>query len=347
MGIGLWLSASAARKLREGSHLAGFRDWLGERGLVPYTVNGFPYGDFHQKVVKHQVYLPIWRSRERLDYTLDLIHDLHALLPAGVEGSISTLPLAWGVPLPSAAELAEHAAVLLLAADYLALLERETGRLIHLCLEPEPGCILQRSIDVVHFFENHLLNGQDETRVRRYLRVCHDVCHAAVMFEDQVEVLKRYRKAGIRVGKVQVSSAVCLPLHRTPVAERAAALEQLAGFQEERYLHQTMVRRSLQSEPIFYEDLPLALDAEAGRLGGEWRVHFHVPVYLQKFGRLEAMQDPIRECLRETTIDGVPHFEVETYAWGVLPAELQKPDLAEGIADELTWFRGVWREERQ
>src|SRR6516165_8151833 len=71
MGIGLWLSASAARKLREESHLAAFRDWLRERGLVPYTVNGFPYGDFHQKVVKHQVYLPTWQTRARLDYTLD------------------------------------------------------------------------------------------------------------------------------------------------------------------------------------------------------------------------------------------------------------------------------------
>jgi hypothetical protein len=161
------------------------------------------------------------------------------------------------------------------------------------------------------------------------------------MFEDQVEVLKRYRKAGIRVGKVQISSAVCLPLHWVPAAERSAALEQLAGFQEERYLHQTMVQRSPNTEPIFYEDLPLALKGEAGRLEGEWRVHFHVPVYLQKFGRLEAMQQPIRECLREIAVDGVPHFEVETYAWDVLPAELRQPDLATGIADELTWIYGA------
>ena len=35
----------------------------------------------------------------------------------------------------------------------------------------------------------------------------------------------------------------------------------------------------------------------------------------------------------------VKHFEVETYAWNVLPKELQKDDLAEGIADELIWLR--------
>ena len=32
------------------------------------------------------------------------------------------------------------------------------------------------------------------------------------------------------------------------------------------------------------------------------------------------------------------HFEVETYAWGVLPPELKQPDLAVGIAEELKWF---------
>ena len=35
--------------------------------------------------------------------------------------------------------------------------------------------------------------------------------------------------------------------------------------------------------------------------------------------------------------DDVRHFEVETYAWGVLPPHLQPPSLAEGIAAEMRW----------
>ena len=35
----------------------------------------------------------------------------------------------------------------------------------------------------------------------------------------------------------------------------------------------------------------------------------------------------------------VRHFEVETYAWNVLPPELQRDSLADGIADELKWVR--------
>src|SRR5262249_40251875 len=145
----------------------------------------------------------------------------------------------------------------------------------------------------------------------------------------------------------QVSSAVCLPLERTPADQRLAALEQLAGFHEERYLHQTMVRSSPDTTPIFHEDLSLALAAaDRSHLDGEWRVPFHVPVYPQRFGLLEAMQEAIRECLRETRGDAIPHFEVETYAWTVLPPELRQPELADGIAEEIRWLRTAWEEER-
>ncbi len=343
MGIGLWLSAAAARKLRADHQETDFAAWLSDAGLVPFTFNGFPFGDFHQARVKHQVYLPTWWEPARLDYTLDLVALQHALLPAGLEGSISTLPIAWGNPAPGHDKLAQAAAQLLRVAQHLAQLESKTGRLIHLCLEPEPGCVLQRGGDVVWFFEKYLLRKEDEAAVRRHLRVCHDICHAAVMFEEQAEVLEKFRAAGIGVGKIQVSSAVGLSLDRIPPDQRAAALKQLAGFGEDRYLHQTMVRNDPARPPTFHEDLPLALAAaDQVNPSGEWRVHFHVPIYLRKFHFLEALQQPILDCLRLAKAQNTTnHFEIETYAWGVLPAELQKPELATGIAEELNWFREV------
>lgn len=339
MGVGLWLSASAARALRTGPALAEFAAWLGDVGLVPFTLNGFPYGDFHQEVVKHQVYHPTWLDAARVAYTCDLIAILDGLLPPGMPGSISTLPIAWGQPVLWPAQLRAAAAHLAGLAEELAGLERQSGRRITLCLEPEPGCFFQRSMDVVRFFEEYLLPGHDEAVIRRYLCVCHDVCHAAVMFEEQAEVLGRYRAAGIGVGKVQVSAAVCLPLRGKPLEERRAALEQLAGFNEDRYLHQTMVRLRPGSEPLFFEDLPAALiDPRCRDSNGEWRVHFHVPIYLPRFGLLEASQTAIGECLDALAPDRVEHFEVETYAWSVLPPELREPDLAAGIAREMAWL---------
>jgi hypothetical protein len=344
MGIGLWLSAQAANELIAAGGVAEFAEWLSEVGLVPFTFNGFPFGDFHQPVVKHRVYQPTWFEPERLDYTLKLIQIMDGLLPAGQEGSISTLPISWPEPRLTDQQWATAAVQLVRVADKLAQLERETGRRIHVCLEPEPGCVLQRSHDMVDLFENHLLRqpGVNEDVVRRHLRVCHDICHAVVMFESQASVWQTYRDAGIRVGKVQVSSAICVRFDEIEPKDREQALLQLASFAEDRYLHQTMVRSAPDADPQFYEDLPLALRAFAGQTPGrgEWRVHFHVPIYLDAFGYLHASKDAIGECLRAArSSPDVTHFEVETYAWGVLPDELQVPHLADGIAREMQWFR--------
>ncbi len=347
MGVGLWLSAAAARKLLADRQAEAFADWLQEVGLVPFTFNGFPHGDFHQPIVKHRVYEPTWFDKDRLLYTLDLIAIQHALLPPGAAGSISTLPIAWGQPPPSAEALTEAARNLRTVADRLARVERDTGRFICLCLEPEPGCVLQRSADVVAFFKQYLLQPGDEAAVRRYLRVCHDVCHAAVMFEPQEDVLKAYQAAGIEVGKVQVSSAVRVPWGAIAPEKRPNALAQLASFAEDRYLHQTVSRDADAATPVFHEDLPRALKtvADARRLAGEWRIHFHVPIYLEGFGHLASSRADIGDCLRAVErLSAVRHFEVETYAWGVLPPELREPDLAAGIARELTWFQEQLKE---
>ncbi len=346
LGIGLWLSAAAAGELRREQRLEAFQDWLQEVELVPFTLNGFPYGDFHQRVVKHLVYRPTWSERARLDYTLDLIAIQHQLLPPGREGSISTLPLQWGQPVPSESELARSAENVAAIAQHLDRLRQETGRLIYLCLEPEPGCVLQRSRDVVRFFEQYLLPGRDEHPIRRHIRVCHDICHAAVMFEDQAEAVERYVSAGLGIGKVQVSSALALTLDELPAEDRPRALDQLRGFNEERYLHQTCVRPTAVDEPAFFEDLPMALQraSDDGRpLQGEWRVHFHVPIYAARFGLLSSSQSDIAACLRAVQrCRELRHWEVETYAWTVLPEPLRQKTLAEGIAAELRWMQALF-----
>src|SRR5262249_39653055 len=153
---------------------------------------------------------------------------------------ISTLPIAWGRPAPSHEQLLQAAANLRKVAERLARLERETGRSICVCLEPEPGCVLQPSRDVVRFFHDYLWASGDAEQVRRYLKVCHDVCHAAVMFETQEDVLRAYDTAAIGVGKVQVSAAVATPmLEALSSADKRATFAQLGDFREERYLHQT------------------------------------------------------------------------------------------------------------
>jgi sugar phosphate isomerase/epimerase len=342
LGVGLWLSARAARALRDEGGEAAFGDWLSERGLSVFTINGFPYGDFHKPVVKHEVYQPTWADPRRLDYTLDLAHVLSVLVPEGEEGSISTLPIGWGPEVADETTQREAAASLVAAARSLAALESRTGRCIHLDLEPEPGCLLQRSGDVVDFYTRLLGHGADEA-VRRHVRVCHDVCHAAVMFDGQDEAIGRYDRAGIRIGKVQVSAAVRARFTGRPAAERRQLLAELRSFHEPRYLHQTVAVDD--GAERFFEDLPEALawaEDHDGALEGEWRVHFHVPIFLDRLGVADSTASEIGRCLQ--ALAGRPdvrHYEVETYAWTVLPEPLRTGRLADCIARELAWLQGL------
>lgn len=340
MGVGLWLPASTAREVVQHDRAGELADWLAERGLVVTTMNGFPYGDFHQAVVKHAVYTPTWADQERLDYTRDLVRILGRLLPKDAEGSISTLPIGW--PGKDDEALKEAAAKNLLElVDHLAREEAATGHCIHIDIEPEPGCILDTSEKLVFFFEQHLYTPGNEAHVARYLRVCHDVCHAAVMGEDQLDVLLAYRYAGLRVGKVQLSSAVEADFTRLDAPRREAALAQLGAFQEPRYLHQTTIAHPLHpGEITLHEDLPRALEfvADAPLAELTLRTHFHVPLFLGQFGHLRATQEDVSKCLRHVSeFTDCKHFEVETYAWNVLPEELRVDDLAEGIAKEMQW----------
>ena len=340
MGIGLWLSANAAQELVSSGQVTDFAGWLREIGLVPFTMNGFPYGDFHEPVVKHKVYQPTWYEPARLEYTLQLAEILDQLLPQGVEGSISTLPIAWPSKLRAPLEeaLSQAAATnLRKAAQGLAKLEVRSGRLISLCIEPEPGCVLDTAEDILALFYEYVLPGGDERIIRRHLRVCHDICHSAVMFEDQAGAIRKYQTAGIEIGKVQVSSAVGVDFDALPASERQAALELLRDkFVEPRYLHQTSVRDG--GKTTLYEDLPLAV-AQA-KPSGQWRTHFHVPIYWQGSYPFLTFRDQIQPCIQAVLAhSNCRHFEVETYAWGVLPPELQHAELAEGIAQEMEWFK--------
>ena len=334
--IGLWLSARAATQLEESVEgAAGMRERLGAHGLDVVTLNGFPYHDFHDAEVKHRVYEPHWADARRALHTERLANLLVDLVPPGTRrASISTLPLGWRQRFSvegCGASVGVACALLEQLVRSLARLEDRTGVRVTVDLEPEPGCMLDRSRDAVGFFEHALRARPGEPDPRRYLGVCHDVCHAAVMFEGQADVLRAYRDAGIPVNKVQVSSAISAD-------GSAESLAVLAGFAEPRWLHQTCVRAA-DGGVRFWEDIPFALAAEPA---GEWRTHFHVPVFAERLGALGTTQGAIDDCLAELAAwpaDERPTIELETYAWDALPEAARAGDgLAQGIAREIRWL---------
>ncbi|MFN3151201.1 metabolite traffic protein EboE [Bremerella sp.] len=341
LGVGLWLSNSTAQSLVEPGKLDEFAQLLHDNQWIPYTFNGFPFGDFHKSIVKHDVYLPTWWQPERLTYTKNLVTILDRLLSPGEEGSISTMPIAWGTPAPTDEQWKLTVGNMLNLVQHLYELEQSTGRLIYVCIEPEPGCLLDTTEDVINFFQQRLFPAGNAELIRRYLRVCHDVCHAAVMFEDQLSVLEKYAQAGILIGKVQISSAIEIRFAELTEDERHAVLAEVSEFAEDRYLHQT-TSRAADGTLQYFDDLPFALQEASQKVPEDetWRIHFHMPIYLDQFGLLRTTQSHIHDFLSEIrNYPEIRHFEVETYAWGVLPKELQHNELAEGIAQEIHWLR--------
>jgi hypothetical protein len=159
------------------------------------------------------------------------------------------------------------------------------------------------------------------------------VCHAAVEFEDPVDSVERLDAAGIRVAKIQLSSALKLP------NVGADSAELLLPFDDGVYLHQTIESRD--GTLTRYADLPDALAAlHSGNAGGEWRVHCHVPLFQSSYGALQSTQQPLAELLATCRTRALtPHLEVETYTWGVLPGHMRDSDVGSDIARELTWVR--------
>jgi hypothetical protein len=346
--VGLRLSDRAASELEQPSALAEFLTFLDDGDYYVPTINGFPFGAFHGERVKENVYLPDWRDPARLNYSNRLATLLATMLAARQlhQGSVSTVPGAFKGHLHSIDDAAAMARLILDHAAHLVGLRDLTGVTIALAIEPEPACFIETTAEAIDFFERYLLNdsfvrswssGQNRSvgvdDVRRHIGVCFDACHMAVEFEDQAAALAALDRAGIRVPKFQISSALRVPDSTKGSAGRAA----LERFAEDTYLHQ-VVERSARGLRRF-TDLPEAL-AEQGDASSEWRIHFHVPIFLRTIGALETTQPDL-----ETLLDliqsrsGDVCLEVETYTWDVLPAEFRTAEMSEAIARELAWTR--------
>ena len=121
-------------------------------------------------------------------------------------------------------------------------------------------------------------------------------------------------------------------------------LAQLQGFAEDRYLHQTGCVDTSGGFQLV-EDLPQLVRQPVNVTTEKWRIHFHMPIHLRQFGALATTQQDILDCFEVLLGPSAPawsgHFEVETYAWSVLPESLRPKDLAVGIAAELSWLGHV------
>ena len=349
-GLGLRLSARAANELcSQPGALDEFAAELAQRGMYTFTLNGFPYGPFHGTPVKAEVYRPDWREPARVAYTEQLIEILRVLLPVGVAGSISTVPVGFRTELTERSVVDRCVTNLLHCAGQLWREHERSGVDIALAIEPEPACFLETTGEALAFFERELLSpralaklardlGIDAARaervVRKHVGLCFDTCHAAVEFEDAREAVAAIAAAGVRIAKVQATTG----LHVEPVD--APRLDALRSFADPIYLHQVVALGAARdgAKLTRFLDLDDALASPEAAGARCWRVHYHVPVFERELTPFTNTQGFLHEALA-AIVEGqlCEQFEVETYTWGVLPAAHRTRALSEMIVEELSW----------
>jgi sugar phosphate isomerase/epimerase len=370
--IGLRLSDQASRQLTEPSALLHFRRWLERNDCYVFTINGFPFGRFHGARVKERVYLPDWTSPERLEYTNRLFDLLAQLLPAGVAGSVSTVPGSFKEFITAPEQLPAIRRHLHACVKHIAEAAARAGRELHLGLEPEPLCLLETTRETVDFFDRLREEHPGDGRLEELLGVNYDTCHLAVEFEDAAQALALLQSHRVKISKFHLSNALKLR-----IADCGLRIGRLAAFADDTYLHQVIIRNAA-GELIRYRDLADFLNPQSAmnfsreeaqkaqnrdssvELSGsfcgqsairnpqsairnpQWeeaRIHFHLPLHTPRGEWFDTTSDHLLGMLDalQASPNLCSHLEMETYTWQVLPPEWQSRSVVDQLAAEYEW----------
>lgn len=332
--IGLRLSDQASRELSDPQALLKFQRWLDQHDCYVFTINGFPFGQFHGTRVKENVYRPDWTDPRRLEYTNRLFDLLAQLVPIGIEGSVSTLPGSFKDFITSPEQERAIRNNFWSCVKHVAEVSERANRQLHLGVEPEPFGWFENTKETLAFFDQMRDEHTNDARLRTHLGVNYDACHFAIEFEDPAQAVMAFQERGIRLSKIHLSNALRL-------RPTQASLKQLAAFAEEVYLHQVIVSGTDGSLTRF-RDLAPALESPSAKSpapGDEWRVHFHVPLHWQPTGELNTTADHVLGLLN--LLQSQPrlcsHLEMETYTWAVLPEPVHSRDVVDQIVAEYDW----------
>lgn len=324
--LGLRFSAGAVEEFAAPDTLDLFKEFLDVNSLYVTGINGFPYGTFHGTAVKSAVYQPDWTTRERVNYTMKLCSILAALLPDGMNGNISTVPLGYK-PDCDADSKKFYIKRISEMADFLKQLHQESGKKVSLAIEPEPDCIIENCAELIDWFGKF---DAASDAAREYVGVCLDTCHFAVEFEDPLEVMQKLEAADIKIERIQLSSAIS-----TTISEDS--LNALNPFIDPVYLHQTKIKKadgSIVSLPDLTEEtLKQTLQYRDATL----RTHFHVPLFFEGTDLLQSTHTDLSpEFFAHATQRNYP-LEIETYTFDVLPPEIKPKNIIDSLVMEHEW----------
>ena len=348
-GIGLRLSNKTSQELSNNlDERLSFKAWLDQTNCYIFSINGFPYGDFHQGPIKQGVYTPDWSDQRRASYTKDLAELLAFFLPEKVEyGSISTLPLGYAYPQATAPGIGSEAYLHLKdVVFHLYNLQQTQGKTIKLAIKPETNCLLSSVSETKAWYEDSIISPKSlsesakswqvtEPKARQiwqnHLGLCLDLCHSSVISEYPESIANLLEGSPLEIVKVQLGA--CLKLNRI----NEGNLSKLLEFANDRYLHQTVVKspwgpRSYPDLNDYIEEPHMVWEDDQ-----EARVHFHMPLHRSPQDPFTTSNDEIPDYLAILARTGNQHYEVETYTSDVLPEGYRDEGAVDQITKELRW----------
>lgn len=331
LALGFWADAAFVRQMRNPADSQLVKEFLAANNFYVFTLNAFPYGQFHEQPVKEKVYLPDWTTDQRADFTCSAADFLSDILPENIPGSISTLPGGYKSALLRAGSDFEEktAKNLRKVARHLANLARIKGREIILGIEMEPDCLWESPDEFIQFFHKYLA---DDEIASRYIGVCYDTSHQELIGGMPGGGLQKLINAGIAIAKIQLSAAL-RTAHLN--SEDIAALQ---PFSDAVYLHQTRVFDDKGDMLHKFRDIPSgAVNADEGYLVS----HFHLPIFCSELsGGIFAANAELLAVIKQLNKEPETcrNLEIETYTYSVLPKTLAGGSIEDNIIKEYKWF---------
>ena len=303
---------------------------------------------------KEQVHHPDWRTEERLGFMFPAINLGAAFATSEREVGVTTNALSYrrwiDVDMPG--NWAALTLNIIRMVQHMAGIHDRTGVTMHIDLEPEPGSVLRDTADVVKFYSQWLLprggamlsdrmslgDGSAADTILRHVRIALDTAHAAVVWDDAAASLDAFAEYGIRIGRLQTSSAVEIEVPADDLARRELA-EHLTQFTSPSLLQQVVARMDGEIVRRF-DDLPDAIDVLSESVGQTWRIHTHAPLLADRYGVFTSTREDTAAWLREIATRGIDvgMIELRSANWDVVPHDDRGP-MELMIMQEAEWVR--------
>lgn len=269
------------------------------------SINGFVYQDFHKKNIKEKIYLPDWTSKYRFLYTQKIISIIKNYRKIKNIISISTMPISYKE------WIKKKQKPIIIYKSIKNIEKTHPKKNINISIEPEPYCLIECYLDVINFYTIWI--KKIIKKFKKYICICYDICHFSVIFDKHEIALNSINKKHIKIGKIQISSALKIILP-TKINNIKLLLMTFLKMKKSNFLHQCITK--YKENMIIYNDIAKIIKNLINLKNSEIRIHCHIPIYKKKFKYLNTTNSETKKTIRYIKKQNkIKNLEIESYTY--------------------------------